>query len=342
MDLTLSLPSCNHVMNAQADFPCGWSSYLGPQTHYHNIALKSSGKEPGSNGYTYNQLVEMYKAANETKSNLMTMWWAPEAMYSAYLGTAAEMLKVILPSPTQECMDYRIQSSQRCEFDSPEEQYGDERGACDEAPQLMQKIVASTLYKSTYDMGIAEAKQSPAYGAVKAFQINELQLGTMLQRWLQRDIDKYGFDPRFATCMWLRENLDYFEDFIPRNYPRVGQELNVLKSPLFYAAMAFGIGATVMTVVTTVLTYRRRNGYVMRFSQVEFLFLLLVGLLMVSLGSILLAIPPSNWSCITITWLLGLGYTLELVSIGTILFAAPLSVLSMPSFDSSTSGTLNS
>jgi 7 transmembrane sweet-taste receptor of 3 GCPR len=288
-------------------------------------------------------MVEMYSAANETKSNLMTMWWAPEAMYSTYLGTEAEMLKVILPSPTQECMDHRILTSQRCEFDSPEEQYGDERGACDEAPQLMQKIVASGLYKSTKDEGITEAKQSPAYDAVKAFQINELQLGTILQNWIRRDIDKYGFDPRFATCMWLRENLDYFEDFIPRNYPRVGQKENVLQSPLFYFAIAIGILAAVMTVTVTVITYRRRKGYVMRFSQVEFLFLLLLGLLMVSLGSILLVIPPKNWSCIMITWLVGLGYTLELVCIGTIPVATSQQVLIVPSsFDSSPSGTVDS
>ncbi|CAB9518445.1 Gamma-aminobutyric acid (GABA) B receptor [Seminavis robusta] len=296
-----------------ADFPCGWSSYVGPQTHHHNIALQSSGKEPGARGYSYSQLVEMYAAANATKSNLMTMWWTPEAMYSTYLGTSAEMQKVILPSPTQECVDHRIRSSQRCEFETSQEQYGDKRGACDEAPQLLQKIVGSGLYQRTYESGIDPAKQSPAYEAVKAFQLSELQIGTILQQWINRNQDRYGFDPRHATCMWLRENLEYLEDFIPRQFPRVGHEQNILEAPLFYAAIALGTLATLMTIVVTVLTYRRRNGYVMRFSQVEFLFLLLLGLLFVSVGSILLAIPPSNGSCVAISWLVGLGYTLELV-----------------------------
>ena len=51
----------------------------------------------------------------------------------------------------------------------------------------------------------------------------------------------------------------------------------------------------------------------MRFSQWEFLILLLMGLLLVSEGSILLAIPPTNASCVAVQWLVGIGYTLELV-----------------------------
>ena len=81
--------------------------------------VASDGKEPGSFGYSYSQLVEIYAAANATKSNLMINWWTPEAMYSTYLGTEAEMQRVVLPSPTQECIDHRIETIDRCEFDDP-------------------------------------------------------------------------------------------------------------------------------------------------------------------------------------------------------------------------------
>ena len=244
----------------------------------------------------------------------MLMWWQPEAQYSSYLGTDAEMQRVVLPSPTQECIDNRIRIAQRCDFDSEAERYGDPLGACDEAPQLLQKVIASSLYKSTYEnTAIPVARQSPAYEAIKAFKVSELQLGTILQRWIFRNVDSYGFDPRLATCTWVRENLDYLEDFIPRTYPRVAEQRGMWKSPLFYIAVSVGGVATCLSAIVSLLTFRRRNGYVMKFSQWEFLMLLLLGLMMVSLGSILLAIPPTNGSCVAIQWLVGLGYTLELV-----------------------------
>ena len=299
-----------------ADFPCGWVSFVKPQTYYHNIALKSSGKEPHSHGYQYSQLVEMYAAANATRSNLMLMWWTPEATYSTYVGTEAEMQRVVLPTPTQECIDHRILSTQRCEFDDPMEQYGDPAGACDEAPQLLQKIVASGLYEATYggSRGQMEAaKQSPAYDAIKAVKITEMQLGNILQNWINRGIDTYGFDPRLATCLWVRDNLDLMQDFIPKSHPRVGQEQNILESTLFYVAVCFGGLATILTILTSFFCYQRRNGYVMRFSQVEFLFLLLLGILLASIGSVLMAMEPTNATCMATTWLLNLGYTMEIV-----------------------------
>ena len=296
-----------------ADFPCAWGSYLKQQIYHNNIAVSSDGKEPVSFGYSYSQMVEMYAAANATRSNLMIQWWQPEAMYSAYLGTEAEMQRVVLPTPTQECLDNRINADIRCEHDDPEHQYGTAAGACDENPQLLQKLVASSLYDATYANSIPEAKISPAYEAVKAFKITELQLGSISMDWNNRRVDTYGFDPRLATCKWVRDNFETLEDFIPRTYPRVAEEENILDSAIFYVAVAFGAAAITLTIITAFLTFRRRNGYVMRFSQVEFLYLLLCGLLLVSVGSILLATPPTNGSCIAITWFVGLGYTLELV-----------------------------
>ena len=63
--------TCNgHI----GDFPCGWTSFVGAQMHHHNIALSSDGPEPVCNGYTYQQLSDMWAAANATKNNLVTEW----------------------------------------------------------------------------------------------------------------------------------------------------------------------------------------------------------------------------------------------------------------------------
>ena len=309
-DCDLNPTNCTgHV----GDYPCGWSSFLLPQMYHLNIALRSSGMEKTSNGYSYQQLSDLWAAANATKSDLMTVWWLPEALYSTYLGTEAEMTRVTLTPPTQECIENRIFASERCEATSFEDLVGDPRGACDEAPQMLHKVITSSLYSAIYDPSIPDARRSPAYDAIKAFTITELQLGEILKAWLERDVDRYGFDGRLATCQWVGNNLDYLSDFIPRSYPRLERQEDSYESAIFFPAIIIGALST-LTVITTIgLTYYWRATYVLQFAQVEFLFLLLVGLFMVAAGSVLLAIEPTDGTCTCLAWLISLGYTLELV-----------------------------
>ena len=51
-----------------ADYPCGWVSYMGSQLHHLEIALDKQ-------RYGYSRAIELYHAANATKSSLMMMWW---------------------------------------------------------------------------------------------------------------------------------------------------------------------------------------------------------------------------------------------------------------------------
>lgn len=217
-----------------------WISFVIPQMYHNNIALSSDGAEPGSRGYTYQQLSDMWAAANATKSNLVTMWWTPEAIHTTYLGTESEMQKISLTWPTQECVNNRITSKQRCEASTPEEQAGLAVGACDEAPQMLHKVIVKNLYAATYHSGIPEAKRSPAYDTVKSFSIAELQFGDILRAWINRDVDKYGFDQRWATCQWVVDNLDHVESLIPRTFPRVAAEKDFYADPLMIAALTWG------------------------------------------------------------------------------------------------------
>ena len=57
------------------DYPCAWSSFLELQAHHLNIPLVSSGKGKGNRGYSYSQMLEIWHAANATKSNVMIYWW---------------------------------------------------------------------------------------------------------------------------------------------------------------------------------------------------------------------------------------------------------------------------
>ena len=66
-----------------ANYPCSWVSFVTQQTFQLDIALESNGKQPDG-GYTSSQLKQIWYAANATKSDVVMMWWSPEALYETY------------------------------------------------------------------------------------------------------------------------------------------------------------------------------------------------------------------------------------------------------------------
>jgi hypothetical protein len=62
------------------DYPCGWTSYVIPQIYHLGIALDTDGREAGSGGYTYEEMVQIFYASNYTKSDIISFWWTPEAV----------------------------------------------------------------------------------------------------------------------------------------------------------------------------------------------------------------------------------------------------------------------
>jgi len=62
-----------------------------------------------------------------------------------------------------------------------------------------------------------------------------------------------------------------------------------------------------------VLVYRYRSAKVFVYAQVPFVYMVLLGILLVANGSILVAREPSNSVCVGENWFITLGYTLELV-----------------------------
>jgi hypothetical protein len=186
-----------------ADYPCGWSSYVLPLTYHLDIALESNGKEPGSKGYTHAQLVEMWLAANATKSDVMLQWWMPEGLYSLFDRSDAEFQVVSLPPANHECMANRVKTfSTRCEDLSIEEKVGNPIGACGDAALPLKKVVSSELYRKTYDPKIPEARISPGYELIQKFRIDGFQLGEIFDYWQHSGFDKWNLDPRDATCRW--------------------------------------------------------------------------------------------------------------------------------------------
>jgi len=283
------------------DYPCGWFSYIGPQTHHLNIALASSGDEPNSGGYSYDQMVEIWKAANATKSDVMMIWWQPEVLYQEFLNTDAAFMRVALPPPTQECSKNRISTEDRCSDDFLT-RVGDSKGVCDNEITNVQKVIASNLWNSSIDDGT----QSPGYETLSRFAFSELQINEIFQYWLERD------DPREAVCQWVVDNTDFVNDLIPNTYPRVLQEGKAINTLTVVAIVMASISILVV-VSLTLFVYQQRENTILIFAQIDFLYMLLFGLLAIAIGAILFAIPPTDASCMASVWFINLGYTLELV-----------------------------
>ena len=319
-----------------ADYPCSWGSLIPQQTSGLNIALESSGADING-GYSSSQLKQIWEAANATKSDVVMMWWSPEALYQTYreyavlvtkqffaithlsplcaciyiVGTDAEFTRVVLPPPSQECQDARINLSVLCEGNKKAMQ-GNPKGACDYDAEFLKKLIAKGFQELTSGPNIPEALWSPAYDVVANFQMTSLELGKILMYWLQRGTDKYNFDPRDATCRWVVENLELVESFIPQSYPRVQAE-DVSGRNLLTAAIAVAGFAILMVISSMFLTFLRRHTKVMYYTQVEFLFIFQSGILLVALGGVMKAVPPTDATCVSVVWLTNIGYALQLV-----------------------------
>ena len=309
---TLNPTTCaGHI----ADWPCTWLSYVKPVTHHMNIALTSTGPDEENGGYTYSQLLQIWAAANATKENVIIEWWSPDALYESYMGSDAEFTKITLPPPTQACIDARILRDNRCGNDDFDLKVGDPVGACDYPPKSLKKLISGGFYDSVFDPNIPEALWSPAYDVVRNFHISDLQLNQMLSYWLERGTDKWNFDPRDAACRWVVENIELVESFIPQGHPRVVEEEHHWEQPVFEVSRVVSYMAACLVLMSCVLLYIQKNKRVMRLAQVDFLSLVLFGLLLVSVGAVLTSLPPSDNICIASTWTTTLGYTIEFIAV---------------------------
>lgn len=183
------------------DYPCGWTSFFIQQAHHLNVGLQSNGDEPGSSGYSYSHMLEIWYAANWTKSDVIGWWWRPEALYQQFQGTDFELQRVSLPPTNHRCIENRMNIKERCGPDNAL-RVGNREGSCDVPPIPNYKLLSSGLYQLVYDSDKPEALKSPAYDVLKEFRIDGFSLGKIFEYWLERKTDRYGYDPREAVCQW--------------------------------------------------------------------------------------------------------------------------------------------
>lgn len=184
------------------DYPCGWTSFFIQQAHHLNIGLKSTGEQPGSDGYTYGQMLEIWYAANWTKSDVIGWWWRPEALYQQFQGTHFELQSVSLPPTNYRCVENRMNIDERCGANDAL-RVGNREGACDVPPIPNYKLLSTGLFNLVYDPDIPDSLRSPAYDVMKEFTIDGFILGQIFSYWLNSEgVDRYGYDSRDAVCRW--------------------------------------------------------------------------------------------------------------------------------------------
>ncbi|KAL7548819.1 hypothetical protein ACHAWF_012077 [Thalassiosira exigua] len=222
--------------------------------------------------------------------------------------------QVMLPRPTQECVEHRIDTAMRCDVEANEfDIYGDEKGACGEPDILIQKV-ASNMQETIGGSKNPKARMSPAYDAYKSFSLTVLQQQEILTAWAERGKDRANFDLRYATCKWMADNLEHIvESFVPADHPLTFVEESTT-TPATIIALLFSAVAIVVSSATTFGIVRLHSKRLLgRAAQIEFLSLLLAGIFLASIGSLLLAVPPSDGTCVTAAWLNTAGYTLQMV-----------------------------
>jgi len=292
-----------------ANYPCGWKSFMEANIYHLDIALDpANGPDHSPGGYTTQQLTDMWHAANATQEHLMMMWWTPEPLYQKFVHTASEMQRVMLKPYTMECEIGRNFSNHEHSQECAEDLYlrvGDPEGACENPTEPLRKLISAGLRDVLEHPDIPSAAQSPAYDALRRFQISEVQLGELFDLW------ETEATPRDAVCTWAANNLDLLHSTIPMSYPRVAQE--EAPSAFGYVALTCGCLATAIVAATAWMVYQHQGKPSIQFAQFDFLSIVLTGSFFVGIGSILLSLPASDGTCLSSVWFVYIGYTLELV-----------------------------
>ncbi|CAB9513019.1 expressed unknown protein [Seminavis robusta] len=286
------------------DYPCSWPAFVWEQTQALNIALESNGPQPGNGGYPLQQMDDIWRAANATKNNVIMQWWTPQALHQLFHGSDAEFTKVMLPTPTEECLRAREEGGDRCAADF-KTTTNLQKGTCDTLTASLYKMKIANLFDMTYDTSIPPALHSPSNTVLELFRISEYQLTEIFNKW------KESGDPREAVCEFAVENMDYMMSFVPNSYPRTLE--TEADQGLRYSAAALAGLVLLMAIVTACLVYHFRRKRSIMLAQVEFVALLLVGTISISTAALIMVLTVSDASCVAVEWIINIGYTVELV-----------------------------
>mmetsp|Transcript_42195 Transcript_42195/g.101915 ORF Transcript_42195/g.101915 Transcript_42195/m.101915 type:complete len:969 (-) Transcript_42195:2251-5157(-) len=288
--------------------PCDWSTFLEGQAFWLDMALKSSGPNHINGGYAYGEMIQIWNAANATKSNVIMHWFEPDAVVEVFRNTDAEFTRIYLPPASLQCEAERLTVADRCSED-PVVRRGTKVGSCDNAAHVTKKVVARSLRDTT--LAAAAVDQSPAYNFIQNFNMDQLEINEMLGHFVAKG--RNGYAARDAVCSWVANNTDYLKSLMPPNHPKVFRSREDYEQSVTIAAYVLGLITLGYIVVCSAISFKKRKAAVFVYSQVQFIFVMLFGLFLVAIGAILNGIEPNSTLCMVRVWLVSMGYTFELV-----------------------------
>jgi hypothetical protein len=264
---------------------CTWSTNIDAQLYWNDIVgLKASGPSEPNKGYEYSSQIEIWRAANATKSDVMMWWWQPEATVEEFSTSDWSFQQIILPTVTDVCSEARISVHDRCVEDIAVRR-GDRLGACDYEAHALKRIVSSNLQKKT--MTESESSRSPGYPFIRSLKVTDLEIQSMLKKWMEINKDKYGNDARQAVCSWTIDHMDTLLNFIPPGHPRSLDPSGSFNQAYLYVAMTFGVFCFLGLLVTASFVHRHRRTKVFVYAQEDFIQIILFGFLLVTIGGFL-------------------------------------------------------
>ncbi|CAJ1968191.1 unnamed protein product [Cylindrotheca closterium] len=288
--------------------PCDWSTFLEGQAFWLKMALKSSGPNHVNGGYGYGEMIQIWNAANATKSHVIMHWFEPDAVVEVFRNTDFEFTRIYLPPASLQCKEERLSVADRCSAD-PMVRRGTEVGSCDNGAHVTKKVIARSLRDSTLEAALVD--QSPAYSFIQNFNMDQLEINEMLGHFVANG--RNGYAAREAVCSWVANNTDYLKSLMPPNHPKVFRSREDYAQTVTIAAYILGFITLAYIVVCSAVSFKKRKAAVFVYSQVRFIFVMLFGLFLVAIGAIMNGIEPDDTICMTRVWLVSLGYTFELV-----------------------------
>lgn len=266
---------------------CTWSTNVEAQLYWNDIVgLNPDGPSKANKGYEYYSQIEIWRAANATKSDVMMWWWQPEALVEEFSSTDYSFQQIILPTVTDVCSEKRIGVEDRC-VDDIAVRRGDPLGACDYEAHALQKVISINLQKKT--MEAAESSRSPGYPFIRSLKVSDLEIQALLKKWMAIQNDQYGNDARVAVCSWVVDHMDTLLHFIPPGHPRNLDPTGSFNQGYLYVAMALAVFSFLVLLAIAGFVHQYRLTKVFVYAQEIFIQIILVGFLLVIAGGFLYA-----------------------------------------------------
>ena len=291
---------------------CNWSTNIEAQLYWNNISLEPDGPIEPNGAYDYDSMIEIWRAANATRSNIVMWWWTPDVLGNEFQGTQGQMQQVMLPTATDACARARVTAEQRCSMNRTV-RLGSPEGSCDWESTAAQKVFSRSLRDRTYETDAAS--RSPGYDYINNFKITVLQVDDMLRTWVYQEVDKYGNGARETVCSWVIENLDYVLEIIPQGFPRELSHESSYQIWFLRLALAIAVVSSLAVLTAGAISFYYRKTKVFMFAQFHFVLFILFGSFMICIGAIVTALEPTSATCTSEMWLVVLGYSIELVPV---------------------------